>query len=165
MVLLNALSREFEMVQGQVTQSEGTKVASILAMDFALIKRKLMDPIEGKGWTAAKANEVEAEYKRFLILNMKHPKDRVVPSDDVDDFWHQHILDTRRYPEDCQAIFGYFFHHYPYFGMLGDQAELVAAAQLSAALYQREFGETSSNMSTAGCNGGNSRCRNCNGTR
>lgn len=140
------------------------RVAFVLAMDFGLMKRKLMDPEEGKGWSQEQADAAEASYKRFLIVSLKHPEAKVVPDTDTDDFWHQHILDTRRYPEDCQAIFGYFFHHDPYFGMQGDRADLEGAAMVSVALLRQEFGESVPLGSLAGCNGGGSRCRNCGGS-
>jgi hypothetical protein len=38
----------------------------------------------------------------------------------VDEIWHQHILDTHAYHRDCDAIFGSYLHHFPYFGMRGD---------------------------------------------
>jgi hypothetical protein len=45
----------------------------------------------------------------------------VVPTHDIDEFWHQHILDTRKYAEGCQNALGQFLHHFPYFGMRGDE--------------------------------------------
>ena len=35
----------------------------------------------------------------------------------MDAFWHQHILDTVAYQRDTVQIFGYFLHHFPYFGI------------------------------------------------
>ena len=32
---------------------------------------------------------------------------------DVDEFWHQHILDTRKYRDDCENIFGHYMDHTP----------------------------------------------------
>jgi hypothetical protein len=67
----------------------------------------------------------------------------LAPSKDVDKFWHGHILDTLKYAEDCQNVFGYFLHHFPYFGMRGeeDAANLRAASANMHAIYEREFGE------------------------
>jgi len=48
------------------------------------------------------------------------PAQSLVPSKDIDAFWHQHILDTKKYAEDCDMIFGYFLHHFPYFGIRGE---------------------------------------------
>lgn len=117
-------------------------VEAIFALDLDPIKLKLMDKEEGEGWTRAQADHYELEYKRFLALLAKFPDEVVAPSKQVDKFWHGHILDTMKYAEDCQDIFGYFLHHFPYFGMRGEQdaANLHDAAQNMKRLYTREFG-------------------------
>lgn len=35
------------------------------------------------------------------------------PTHVVDIFWHTHILFTRKYFKDCEAIFGQYLHHEP----------------------------------------------------
>jgi len=77
-------------------------------------------------------------------LSVTHPEETLAPSKDVDRFWHGHILDTLKYAEDCEKVFGYFLHHFPYFGMRGaeDAANLAAAAEHTKRLYQQEFSNT-----------------------
>jgi hypothetical protein len=65
--------------------------------------------------------ETEDNYRRLLVLNLLYPSETIVVNKILDDYWHQHILDTQKYAEDCQQIFGYFLHHYPYFGINGEQ--------------------------------------------
>jgi hypothetical protein len=55
---------------------------------------KLQDEKEGLGRTREKAEKVEVWYRRFLTLNAKYPNASLVPTHDIDAFWHQHILDT-----------------------------------------------------------------------
>jgi hypothetical protein len=115
----------------------------IEALDLSMIKRKLRDPEEGLGWTAEECDEIEVEYKRYLALKRAYPDRDVVPNQVVDKFWHYHILDTMKYAEDCQRLFGYFLHHYPYFGMNGpeDEKALLDAFDETVALYEAHFGE------------------------
>lgn len=117
-------------------------IAAIQSLDLDPIKFKLMDTEEGHGWTRAQADHMEVEYKRFLTLLAKYPNASIAPSKSVDKFWHGHILDTLKYAEDCHKTFGYFLHHFPYFGMRGaqDAANLAAAAATMKELYEREFG-------------------------
>lgn len=119
------------------------ETADIAALDLSMIKRKLQDPEEGMGWTAEVCDEVEVEYKRYLMLKKAYPDREIVPNQLVDKFWHYHILDTVKYAEDCQELFGYFLHHYPYFGMNGpeDERALADAFSDTTALYQAYFGE------------------------
>lgn len=115
---------------------------AVFALDLDPIKFKLMDAKEGHGWTREEADRHELEYRRFLALVAKYPEEAITPDTDVDKFWHGHILDTMKYAEDCEQVFGYFLHHFPYFGMRGDEdaANLAEAAAKTRSLYQQEFG-------------------------
>jgi hypothetical protein len=117
-------------------------IAGIRALDLDPIKFKLMDPDEGYGWSREFADQMEVAYKRFLTLLATHPGETIVPSKNVDKFWHGHILDTLKYAEDCERVFGSFLHHFPYFGMRGaeDAANQARAIERTEQLYQREFG-------------------------
>jgi hypothetical protein len=91
----------------------------ILNLDLECVSYKLH--IE-KGWSIDKIDMIENEYKAFLSLAGESSKYnfRIVPSKDIDEFWHQHILDTEKYIKDCIDIFGRVIHHFPYSGLLGD---------------------------------------------
>lgn len=88
-------------------------------LDLEDIKAKLIHAESGEGWTPERVDAVETEYRRFLFLMKKFPNEETSPSVEVDTFWHYHILDTMKYAADCQKVFGYFLHHYPYVG-IGD---------------------------------------------
>jgi len=116
----------------------------LTGLDLEPIIIKAMDSEEGYGWPFAFADRVSKEYRRFLILCLEHRQDNkylIVPSKLVDKFWHLHILDTRKYIEDCQYCFGSMLHHFPYFEMRGDQdaANLREAWSRTLALYQSTF--------------------------
>jgi hypothetical protein len=115
---------------------------AVLDLDLDPIKVKLMHKQSGEGWDLAKVNAVEVEYKRFLHLSQAFPNEQIAPTNDVDTFWHYHILDTMKYAADCQQAFGYFLHHFPYLGMRGeeDEAELQRSGERMAQLYQATFG-------------------------
>lgn len=116
---------------------------AIAALDLEPIKVKLMHQESGEGWSLEQANAVEFEYRRFLILMKQFPHEQTAPLMDVDTFWHYHILDTMKYAADCEAVFGYFLHHFPYIGLRG-AADLDAHAQVGARmqqLYEATFGE------------------------
>ena len=104
---------------------------------------KCLDDEEGMGWDVDFALRVEKEYKRYLEMCKEHPDLPLVPSSLVDEFWHLHILDTQKYAVDCQAIYGEFLHHFPYFGMRGavDEANLKRAWRQTLEVYQSMFGE------------------------
>jgi hypothetical protein len=119
-------------------------VDAINALDLGAIKTKLMHRASGEGWSAAYADAVEIEYRRFLTLMKLYPNEATAPLVDVDTFWHYHILDTAKYAADCASAFGYFLHHYPYLGMDGaeDEANRDTAGARMHELYAATFGVT-----------------------
>lgn len=81
------------------------------SLDLEPIKFKL---VKECGYTQDHVQVIEKWYKRFLFLAFKHKEQPIVVSEVIDTFWHQHILDTRKYAEDCEAVFAEFLHHFPY---------------------------------------------------
>jgi hypothetical protein len=116
---------------------------AIAALDLEPIKTKLMHVASGEGWTQARADAIETEYRRFLYLMHAFPDEQTAPTVDVDTFWHYHILDTMKYAADCERVFGYFLHHYPNLGMEGehDAGAEQRGAERMRVLYEETFGE------------------------
>jgi hypothetical protein len=119
------------------------QVDTIAELDLDAIKMKLMHKESGEGWSAAQADAAEFEYRRFLTLMKLFPHEQVSPLFEVDIFWHYHILDTMKYAADCDHIFGYFLHHFPYSGLLGaeDEAHRSRTGDRMQELYEATFGE------------------------
>lgn len=115
---------------------------AIAALDLDPIKVKLMHQASGEGWSLEHANAVEREYRRYLTLMKKYPNEEAAPLIDVDTFWHYHILDTMKYAADCEAVFGFFLHHFPYVGLRGadDEAAHQRMGQRMKQLYEETFG-------------------------
>ncbi len=132
----------------------------VAQVDLSMVRLKLMDSEEGAGWSSAHTENVEREYRRYLALAKRYAPTAVVPSKIVDTFWHYHILDTQAYAEDCNNVFGYFLHHFPYFGMRGDDDKqaLMGAYDQTLRLYERHFGPAPSDIWT---HSGMARCPKC----
>jgi hypothetical protein len=128
-------------------------IEAIEGLDLGPIKFKLMDPEEGKGWTREFVEHLETQYKRHLTLVAKYPQEAIAPDRNVDRFWHAHILDTRKYIGDCERVFGFYLHHFPYFGMRGadDAAALATAGERTRELYEAEFGAEPGPADSAFC--------------
>lgn len=98
-------------------------------LDLVPVKYKL---VKEKGWSLQRVTIVEPQYKAFLyLIGTKHDQ-MFVPTLDIDEMWHGHILDTRKYMADCAEHFGEYIHHYPYLG-LKDGEDEVRAQKLFAA--------------------------------
>lgn len=110
------------------------------SIDFSQLIDKL---ITEHRWRKSDALAICQQYRNYLFLCKKYRgQHKLPPSDDIDDFWHQHILDTNKYMHDCDIIFGDYYHHYPYFGIDGktDNQMLNDAFFDTQQLYQQEFG-------------------------
>lgn len=115
----------------------------IAQLDLSLIKDTLMRDTGTHRWSSEQVEIAELWYKRFLHLKRKYPDARLVPTKLIDEVWHTHILDTKKYADDCQAIFGCFLHHYPYFGLAGEDDERCwrDAFDATGKVFEREFGD------------------------
>lgn len=113
------------------------------ALDLEPIAFKLMHPHPGETVMGlGDADQVIAAYRGFLKLSAWYPHERIVPSRAIDEAWHAHILDTAKYAADCEAVFGHFVHHFPYFGLrgAGDEADWRAAYERTRELFGEHFG-------------------------
>lgn len=120
------------------------KSRDLALLDLGPILYKLTDPVHGEGWNPEKAEKVAIQYRRFLTLVRENPNATIVPTEDVDEFWHNHVLDTLKYAEDCTEFFGFFLHHFPYLGLRGgdDVKRLTEAFEATKTLYAERFGES-----------------------
>src|SRR5688572_16663227 len=120
-------------------------IAAIQGLDLESVKSRLMDTELGKGWTREYAERIEAAYRTYLTMLVKHQDhaEQIMLSKDVDEFWHTHILQTMKYAADCDTVFGAFLHHNPHVGERteADLEEREKMAQITRALYEQEFGD------------------------
>jgi hypothetical protein len=123
-------------------------IASIRALDLESVKIRLMDPELGEGWTREYAEGIEQGYRTYLTMLAKYQEhaEDILLSKDVDEFWHTHILQTIKYTEDCERVFGSYLHHNPHVGERKpeDLQKRTALAEKTRRLYRQEFGNADS---------------------
>lgn len=120
---------------------EGSFIANELNLDAVIFK--LCHERGDAKWSLARARKAVEDYRRWLFLHKIYPKAKLVPTQDIDEVWHTHILDTMAYGPDCERMFGHFLHHFPYAGMRGatDMSSHQVNAAETARLYRQTFGE------------------------
>lgn len=115
--------------------------AYIEALDFGyIIESMCSERYPLPRWSLADAAHCARLYKNFLILIKKHFPEFLVPTREIDEFWHNHILHTKRYARDCSAIFGFYLHHDPTLPE-DDQERLVSGYLKTKQFYLEEFGQ------------------------
>lgn len=119
-----------------------TFIQKLKTLDLGPIAYKLMHPEEGHGWTYERTTKALVRYLMFLFLVYLYPNAQIVPTQDVDLVWHNHILDTSKYASDCEMLFGRFVHHFPYLGLQGktDKEKWASAFGETEQLFDEHFG-------------------------
>jgi len=141
------MSDETEELKAQ----EEAKWDLIQALELESVKDRILKK-KGFWWKLTKNNldSVELEYRQFLYLAAVNPTEIVVPwSEALDEFWHNHILDTAKYEKDCMAIFGKMFHHNPHLPV--GSKEQVEGYNNTKKMYKESFGGRSSSSEVPGC--------------
>jgi hypothetical protein len=124
---------------GHQTVSAEDACEYILKLDLDYIVQVMCAPDYSlPRWTLADALHCARLYKNFLILLKENPREELVPTREIDEFWHNHILYTKNYHRDCLNIFGYYLHHEPA-SPVDDPEKLVSHYQKTKAYYLEKF--------------------------
>lgn len=92
------------------------------------------------GWSAAFADRVIAEYRRFCFLAVTAGHE-VTPSDAVDQAWHLHLTYTRDYWERfCPDVLGCALHHGPTAGGNAERHRFFDQYAATLKAYEEVFG-------------------------
>jgi len=82
-------------------------------------------------------------YLQFLFLMYRYPSLTLVPPRAIATVWQAHILDTRKYYQDCQQLFGCLdlAHHQACLPLLStaDQQQLMHNFAITCTLFERHF--------------------------
>lgn len=87
-------------------------------------------------WDYRMAGDVALEYEKFMILRNENPN--LSPPDNIDKFWHQHILNTNHYYNYCLNKFHKLIHHNPVDSL--DQTARSIRLQNTIIAYRNKFG-------------------------
>lgn len=111
----------------------------ILELDLSTVAKNM---ISKQGWLKSEVNACSILYKNYLFLRYKYPDEDLPPSQDIDEFWHNHILDTKKYREDCEKIFGCYLDHNPNLDIdsTTSMADLNHPFATTQRLHAKEFG-------------------------
>lgn len=89
------------------SKSRGLK--AIAGLDLQPIVRDL----KRDGWDDERIALALTGYSAYLTRTLLDDDFNDNPLKDVDAVWHYHILRTQKYFADCEAVFGYYLHHFP----------------------------------------------------
>lgn len=83
-------------------------------------------------------------YLQFLFLMYRYPRLNLVPPSVIAAIWQAHILDTQKYQQDCQQLFGCLdlAHHQacPLPLSTSEQQQLISHFATTCTLFETHFG-------------------------
>ena len=97
-------------VQDNLTTEMAGRLASLGEWDISKVSSRTRRRLK---WSRAHGRAVEQEYRRFLGLLILNPEKEYGMAGDVDELWHDHILDTQNYLTMCRQVVGAVVHHCP----------------------------------------------------
>lgn len=96
---------------------------------------------EKNGWDARETEAAAREYRRYLLLRYLNPGIRIAGINKNGDLlWHEHIIDTDKYRQDCVRIFGTVLEHQPFYEPSSVPPDQDPDLLHASKLYGREFG-------------------------
>lgn len=118
------------LVKSDSEQMESSDIRSknilgrVMSYDLSVIRERfLKDHPE----LSSRLDSIELVYRQYMYLCAIKPKMSLsVPSNEVDEFWHCHIIHTREYQDFCNEIAGYFIHHAPHSALATNKEKKVA---------------------------------------
>lgn len=113
-------------------------ISLIRSLDLQYLALRLIK----QNWDPEEAQEAVRKYKNFLILKCLYPNRGLVPTYEIDEVWHSHILHTKNYFRDCEQMFGRYFHHHPASEGKQEKGLLRERYLETARLYKEEFKES-----------------------
>lgn len=125
----------------QITQPKTqVRVDSFLSLDLECVRARVQDV--NPNWTQEQLETAVHDYRYYLALCSRMWGNPLVPSVDVDEVWHSHILFLEKYLDDCQALFGKTLFHVPFFGLQPKDLIVQGAKHLRRmpTLFQEHFG-------------------------
>ncbi|MUG94105.1 hypothetical protein F7734_17585 [Scytonema sp. UIC 10036] len=140
---LNINSLDRLQVVNLLYEKISTFSEKLYKLDLQPVAKKLMCCDRGHGWTAQQTELAISLYKMFLCLHFLFPDTELIPTKEIDEVWHTHILlNTDRYIQDCQELYGYILHHYsPVNENLEVQHQHYATARaVTKTLFEKLFG-------------------------
>lgn len=123
---------DFAQAVGTLAASSKT-FATLSAWDLKAVENYL----RRDGSSVRNVEKAVSEYRKFIFLTISAPHP-CVPSHEIDEVWHAHILHSRNYLSFCKEVGRDYIHHDP--SPPSERLELDPFFRKTTALYQEIFG-------------------------
>ena len=124
------------------TEQESVFLTKITQLDLEPIMFRMVKHYDSL-WDIDKTIRVAHLFKCFLWLVYKYPNAAIVPTQDIDKFWHEYLGDNSKYNPETTDLYGHILVHFGYYGMRGeaDAQHRNKSFEFTLSLFQEQFGE------------------------
>ena len=134
---MNVLKIRPTILEGLSDEARG-RVLKLAAWQLAGVARRAQRRC---GWSESQRRSVERAYRQFLTLIAIDPEATYGMSPGpIDEFWHEHVLDTMDYERMCRDVFGRTVHHCPLGSGIAAEAAKPMYATATLPALRRVFG-------------------------
>lgn len=106
----------------------------------------IRDHLFSVGCPTTECKEAIRKYRMFLRLKVKFngTSQDLIPAGGIGAIWHHHILDTVQYTQDCEFLFGAYFHYIPPFTQAFTPTDFKQDIDrmVTNFLFRNEYGES-----------------------
>ena len=143
------------------TQASQRDAHSILELVRSIpLDRQRVRIVAKHGLTDEEAEKWLDEYRKWVALRRCFEGAYMVPTAVVDEVWHEHIVDTRRYTDFCERVFGRYLHHEPIIDPSENQSKSAKQAfTFTKQMWAKCFGSDPMRSEMADCSETNSPCQ------
>lgn len=129
--------------QGIWISKPGSSYHKLNSLKLERVAKQLLKKTEQRQRNIQEIEAAITRYKMFLYLQNLYPHVRLVPTQEIDEIWHLHILmNTFEYIQDCQHLFGRIIHHATFTELPQKESGIFTLA-LTQALFELHFGKGS----------------------
>lgn len=134
----------------QTTPATDTFPQKVQHLDLSSIVSVLMESKVDPRWSQTQTVEAIAQYLAFLYLVDRYPHLQLIPDSNVEQVWRYHLLNPKKYAEDCQILFGYKIDYSLYLDLKSTQGDYdhLKAYALTQVLLAKHFSGNLYNKAT-----------------
>ena len=101
----------------QLAHAEATRSAvSAISISVDLVAASYRSDTFPSEWSLERRERGAERYTQWLALKQLHLRSPIAPTEEIDLFWHLHMLSPVAYVRDCQRLFGFVLDHDGGFG-------------------------------------------------
>ncbi len=130
-------------------------LTTIQSIDMDFLTKQIQKKLD---WSDQRIKNALIRYRQYLYITAVQEKP-IIPTKDVDDVWHQHILNTKLYSRHCDMIYGKMLHHQPFDSEESKkESDALKLPDIAKEYFKEDYPEPSDEQISVECCSDDSEC-------